>query len=340
MDIVRWGIIGCGDVTEVKSGPGLQKASGSELVAVMRRDGAKAQDYAQRHGVAKWTDNADEIIHDPDINAVYIATPPNSHADYTLRVAAAGKPVYVEKPMARTYAECEAMLAACQQANVPLFVAYYRRCLPQFVYVKELLDAGEIGAVRAVTVNLFQYPRPGDADADNLPWRIRPEVSGGGYFFDLASHELDILDYLLGPIMAAQGMAGNQAGLYTAEDIVTGHWRFASGVQGVGVWAFATNRHEQRDRIEIIGDKGRIQFACFALDDPVVVAREGMVEEKRFTMPDHVQQPLIQTIVDELLGRGKCPSTGESGALASWVMEQLVGKHERQRGQRDERGAY
>ena len=149
MDKVRWGIIGCGDVTEVKSGPGLQKADGSELVAVMRRDGDKAKDYAVRHGVAKWTDDADALINDPDVNAVYIATPPDSHADYAQRVAAAGKPVYVEKPMARTYAECQAMLAACQRANVPLFVAYYRRCLPPFVYVKELLDAGAIGAVRS-----------------------------------------------------------------------------------------------------------------------------------------------------------------------------------------------
>jgi predicted dehydrogenase len=317
-------------VTEVKSGPGLQKARNSELIAVMRRDGDKARDYAKRHGVGKWSDDADEIIHDPKVNAVYIATPPDSHADYTKRVAAAGKPVYVEKPMARTYAECQEMLAACQAAQVPLFVAYYRRRLPQFVYVKELLDAGAIGAVRAVTVNLFQSVRPGDGDPNQLPWRIRPEISGGGYFFDLASHELDILDYLLGPIVEAQGIAGNQAGLYQAEDIVTGTLRFApqesgrAGVQGIGVWSFTVDKHEQRDRIEIVGDKGRIEFACFALDAPVVVARQGVTEERRFTMPDHVQQPLIETVIDALLGRGECPSTGESGARASWAMEQLV----------------
>lgn len=332
MDVVRWGIIGCGDVTEVKSGPALQKAANSQLVAVMRRNGDKAKDYAMRHGVGKWTDDADAIIHDPEVDAVYIATPPDSHAEYTKRVAAAGKPVYVEKPMGRTHAECQEMIEACRQANVPLFVAYYRRRLPTFVYVKELLDAGAIGAVRTVIVNLLQSPRPNDHDAANRPWRIRPEISGGGYFFDLASHELDILDYLLGPIVEAEGIKGNQARLYEAEDIVTGVFRFApqqgnnsgSGVQGVGVWAFTVDPHERRDSIEIIGDKGRIQFACFALDEPVIVVREGVVEEKRFTMPDHVQQPLIQTIVDELLGRGKCPSTGESGARASWVMEQLV----------------
>lgn len=324
MDSVRWGIIGCGDVTEVKSGPALQQARGSELVAVMRRNGEKAKDYAARHGVAQWTDDADALIHNPKVNAVYIATLPDTHAEYTKRVAAAGKPVYVEKPMARTYAECRGMIEACAQAHVPLFVAYYRRRLPQFVYVKELLDAGAIGAVRAVTVNLLQAARAADYDPNHHPWRIQPEVAGGGYFFDLASHQLNILDYLLGPIAQAQGLAGNQAGLYQAEDIVTGSLRFASGVQGVGLWAFTIDAQEARDCIEIIGDKGRIEFASFALDTPVTVVRQGVVEQKHFVMPPHVQQPLIQSVVDQLLGRGECPSTGESGARASWVMDQLV----------------
>ena len=182
MDVVRWGIIGCGDVTEVKSGPGLQQARGSELVAVMRRNGEKAKDYAARHGVAKWTDDADEIIHDANVNAVYIATLPDSHAEYTKRVAAAGKAVYVEKPMARTYAECQEMVGACQQANVPLFVAYYRRRLPQFVYVKELLEAGAIGAVRAVTVNLLQAPRAGGQRPKQSALAHHPGNCGWGLF--------------------------------------------------------------------------------------------------------------------------------------------------------------
>lgn len=324
METIRWGIIGCGDVTEMKSGPGLQKAYGSELVVVMRRNGDKAKDYAMRHGVAKWSDQADEVINDPDVNAVYIATTPDSHAEYTRRVAAVGKPVYVEKPMARTYSECQEMVAVCRAANVPLFVAYYRRGLPQFAYVKELLETGAIGTPRAVIVNLLQSPRPDDRNSHNPPWRVVPEISGGGYFFDLASHQLDILDYLLGPIVAAKGLKGNQGGFYLAEDIVTGAFSFESGVQGIGVWTFTADNHERRDRIEIVGDRGRVQFACFALDEPVVVARLGAVEEKHFTMPAHVQQPLIQSVVDQLLGRGQCPSTGESGARASWVMEQLV----------------
>jgi predicted dehydrogenase len=102
---VRWGIIGCGDVTELKSGPAFQLVPNSTLVAVMRRDGAAAEDYASRHGVEKWYDNADQLIQDKDVDAVYIATPPGAHHDYGLSVCEAGKPAYIEKPMARTHAE-------------------------------------------------------------------------------------------------------------------------------------------------------------------------------------------------------------------------------------------
>src|SRR5687768_17696565 len=124
MKPIRWGIIGCGDVTEVKSGPALQNAEHSRLVAVMRRTGSLARDYAERHGVPRWYDDADALIGDPEVDAVYVATPPDSHKDYTLRAARAGKPVYVEKPMALNFAECQAMVQACRDAGVPLFVAF------------------------------------------------------------------------------------------------------------------------------------------------------------------------------------------------------------------------
>src|SRR5688500_4072884 len=106
MDEIRWGIIGCGDVTEVKSGPGFQKARGSALVAVMRRDRAKAEDFARRHGVPRAYTDAEALIADPDVDAVYIATPPSSHRALALQVAAARKPCLVEKPMAMTHDEC------------------------------------------------------------------------------------------------------------------------------------------------------------------------------------------------------------------------------------------
>ncbi len=201
MKEIRWGIIGCGDVTEVKSGPAFSKVPHSKLVAVMRRDAAKAEDYARRHHVPKWYTNADDLINDPEVDAVYIATPPGSHAEYTLKVAAAGKPVYVEKPMAISNTECQQMIDACAKANVPLFVAYYRRSMPIFLKVKELLSSGVIGEVRMVNIRLYHPPQKGFGSTGELPWRLQPELSGGGLFFDLASHQLDLLDYILPKIL-------------------------------------------------------------------------------------------------------------------------------------------
>ena len=217
MKTIRWGIIGCGDVTEVKSGPGFQQASNSALVAVMRRNGELAADYARRHSVPKWYDDGQALIDDPDVDAVYIATPPNAHMAYTLAAAKAGKPVYVEKPMAMNFDECWAMIEACQVAGVPLWVAYYRRALPRFLKVKELIDSGAIGTPRTVTVTFYRKWRP--AEPGNLPWRVLPEIAGGGLFVDLAAHTLDYLDYFLGPIQFVQGYASNQAGYYPAEDV-------------------------------------------------------------------------------------------------------------------------
>lgn len=320
---VRWGIIGAGDVCEVKSGPAMNKIARSRLVAVMRRNGQKAQDYARRHGVPKWYDDADPLINDPKVNAIYIATPPDSHELYTLKAAKAGKPVYVEKPMARTHGECLSMIDACQKANVPLFTAYYRRMLPNFLKVKSLLEDGIIGDVRYVSILLNKTLQPNivgaSKSADN--WRIFPEIAGGGYFFDLACHQLDILDFLFGPVQHANGFAVNQADLYPAEDIVVGSFCFEHGIMGQGTWCFTTSGVSDKEITTIVGSKGQISFPYFG-DHSVTLELEGKEKQvMTFNIPAHIQQPLIQTIVDELLGSGKCPSTGISGARTNKVME-------------------
>lgn len=321
MRTIRWGIIGCGDVTEVKSGPGFQKATHSSLVAVMRRTGALARDYAQRHGVPKWYDTADALIHDPDVDAVYIATTPASHKEYTLLCAQAGKPVYVEKPMALNTQQCQDMIGACQAANVPLFVAYYRRALPRFLKVKQLIDTQAIGDIRFVTVTITQPVSAQILQSQNLPWRVIPEISGGGLFFDLASHMLDLLDYLLGPVRSVQGFASNQAHHYAAEDIVTGTFVFESGVHAVGTWCFAADT--RRDSTEIVGTNGQISYATFGAQ-PIVLTTSSGRQEFAFDDPAHIQQPLIQTVVDALNGTGSCPSTGASAVRTSWVMDQML----------------
>jgi predicted dehydrogenase len=283
MKNVRWGIIGCGNVTEVKSGPGLQRARNSELVAVMRRNGELARDYAQRHGVPKWYDNARALIEDPEVNTVYVATPPSSHMEYTIQAARAGKPVYVEKPMALNYAQCREMISVSEAVGVPLYVAYYRRALQRFLKVKELVDSDTLGQIRFV--------------------------------------------FLLGPIEHAQGFATNQAGNYLAEDMVSASFVFQSGVQGTGNWCF--NAYEEMDRTEIVGEKGRLIYSTFD-DQPVVLETVEGKKEFKIGYPVHIQQPLIQTVVDGLLGEGRCPSTGVSGARTTWVMDQILAGYKAQ----------
>jgi predicted dehydrogenase len=315
---VRWGIIGVGAVTEHKSGPAFQQAERSELVAVMRRDGKLAADYARRHQVPLWYDDADELINNPDVDAVYIATPPDSHREYTVRVARAGKAVYVEKPMARTALECEDMVSACEEAGVGLFVAYYRRAMPRFGTVKELLDSGAIGRVRTASIRNEGLVKPGP---DHGGWRVDPQVSGGGYFVDLGSHALDLLDWLLGPITRANGVAVNRGRRYPAEDLVTGTFTFDSGVEGVGVWNYDSFRAE--DQIEITGTAGALSFSCFS-PEPLRLATARGVELIEAPYPATVQLPLIQAVVDALTGRGESPSTGQSAIRTSRVIDGLL----------------
>ena len=326
---VRWGIIGVGNVTEAKSGPGFQQAQGSQLVAVMRRDGAKAADYARRHGVPRWYDDADALIHDDEVDAVYIATPPDSHRDYAVRVLAAGKPVYVEKPMARTTAECEEMLAAADRAGLPLFVAYYRRTMPRFVTVKQLLDDGAIGQVQAVSVRNSQ-PAVIEDGAD-APWRVRPEISGGGHFVDLASHTLDLLDHLLGPVARVSGYATRFAGPTAAEDTVSATFQHESGVLGSGLWSYHTA--EERDEVRILGTTGSLEFSSFG-QEPIRLTTATGERQIEAPYPATVQLPLIQSVVDELTGRGRCPSTGESAIRTARVVDTLLAEYREAHGLR------
>jgi 1,5-anhydro-D-fructose reductase (1,5-anhydro-D-mannitol-forming) len=318
---VRWGIIGCGAVTEVKSGPAFSRVADSSLVAVMRRDGDKARDYAARHGVPRWYDDATALIADPDVDAIYIATPPSSHRTYALMAIAAGKPVYVEKPMAIDHAECMDIVAAGKAAGIPVFVAYYRRMLPRFRRIAALLAEGTIGKPRLVTVLLHHPFEARYRDPAHLPWTVRPALSGGGIFVDIGCHTLDILDFLLGPVVDVRGMVSNQLGAYPAEDTVAMAFSFASGVLGTGLWNFGADRRE--DRVEIVGDGGRLVFATFG-EGPIQLDVGGQVEDISVANPEHIQQPLIESIVAELTGKGVCPSTAESGARTSWVMDQVL----------------
>jgi predicted dehydrogenase len=323
LDEVRWGIIGCGDVTEVKSGPAFQRIPHSRVIAVMRRDGNRARDYAIRHGVPRWYDQAEALLTDPDVNAVYVATPPSSHEEYVVRAAALGKAVLVEKPMGRTHEECLRMIAACERVRIPLFVAYYRRSLPAFLRVKALLDDGAVGELRCVNIRLFQPRSPADLSPGNLPWRVQPEISGGGYFVDLASHQFDFLDFLFGAVVSVHGSAANRAGLYSAEDVVAADFAFATGVCGAGLWCFDAPETAREDVMHITGSKGELTFSTFG-KTPVVLTQGAGRFEFADEYPVHIHEPFIASVVGALLHGGECPSTGVSAARTNRVIDQIL----------------
>ena len=323
---VRWGIIGVGDVCEVKSAPAMDKIPNSKIVAVMRRSEEKVKDYAQRHEIDTWYTDAQQLIHDPKVNAVYIATPPNVHLELCKLAAEAGKPVYVEKPMARNYAECLEMIQVCEKHEVPLFVAYYRRALPHFVKIKELLNVGHIGDIRTVHINMKQVVEPEIIAQLENNWRIQPEISGGGYFFDLASHQLDLLAFFFGDIIFANGLCSNQAQAYEAEDIVVGSFAFENGVLGTGNWCFTTSKSAEKDEIVIDGSKGQIKVETFGKGEFTVFKDGKEPYHYQVDLPKHIQQPLIESIVSQLLGKGSCPSTGITASKANWAMDHLTSK--------------
>jgi predicted dehydrogenase len=327
MDQVNWGIIGCGNVTEKKSGPAFNKIEGSKLVAVMRRDAEKAEDYARRHGVPKFYTDATLLINDPDVNAVYIATPPDTHAKYAIEAMKAGKAAYVEKPMARTIAECEHMIRVSEETAQPLFVAYYRRRLPVFLKIKELVENKVIGDIKYLHVQLHNPLRSEEVDPEQTPgWRVIPEISGGGHFHDLAAHEFDYLEYLLGPIKEAKGISINQTGHYPADDMVAATFLFESGVVGTGSWCFSVPENLKTDTAILIGSEGKITFSFFEHQNILVEKSDGSLENYHIPHPENIQQPLIQAIVDQLLGKGESPSTGKTGIRSTMIMEWITSK--------------
>jgi 1,5-anhydro-D-fructose reductase (1,5-anhydro-D-mannitol-forming) len=314
--VVRWGIIGCGDVTEVKSGPGFRNATRSELVAVMRRNGSLARDYARRHGVGRWYDDAEALIADPDVDAVYIATLPDSHAQYALAAAAAGKPALVEKPMARNTPECDAMIEAFSRKSLPLFVAYYFRRMPGFMKVDELLKAGAIGRVTGINYRLVAPHH-----LRGPLWRVDATLAGSGHFLDVGSHALDLLDYFLGPLEDIQGKAANVASPYEVEDAVALTFRAPGGALGAMTWNFAGAVND--DVMRLSGTEGEISFPLFN-HVPIRLTDAKGAHEIDVPYPKTVAQPFIQSIVDDLLGGAACPSTGISARRTSLAMDRVL----------------
>lgn len=319
MEEIRWGILGCGAVTEVKSGPAFQKVPYSSIAAVMRRDGNKAADYARRHGVERWYDSVEALINDPEVNAVYIATPPGSHWELALNVAAAGKPCYVEKPMARNAAECQRMVDEFATANLPLFVAYYRRGLPHFTEVKATIASRRYGSLLNVR---YRFSSEHQLHGTPETWRFQPDISGGGLFWDLGSHALDLFDWWLGPLTSVQGHALKRSDTSPVEEIVAMTAVSESGVSLTAEWNFISRSKE--DWFELEFEHAHLSGSVFGAMELRIEAVDEEPHCLDFPQPENIQFNLISNIVESLRTGAPALSTGVSAARTNAVIDQVV----------------
>ena len=312
---VVWGIIGCGDVAEVKSGPAFQKCDNSELLAVMRRDKALAQDFAKRHNVPLWYSDVDKLLANQDINAVYIATPPSSHLDFTIKALNAGKDVYLEKPMVLNKQEASKLITAVENSNNKLVVAHYRRFLPMYLKVKELLDTHVIGRVSYVDITFLQ-PYNFNSKAT---WRLDKEVSGGGYFHDIGPHQIDLMYHFFGYYDSVKGIAVNQTKRHEVDDMINGVISFKSGVQFRGIWSFDIAEALEKDSCKIYGENGVMEFSFY--EDKLVVKSKALTKTFDFDNPINIQHPMIQQTVNYFLGKRDNPCAAKEGLAVTSIMD-------------------
>jgi predicted dehydrogenase len=319
-ETVNWGIIGCGDVCEVKSGPAFGKVANSRLVAVMRRNLDKAKDFAQRHGVPKYLSEAAELINDKEVNAIYIATPPSSHESYLEMALKAGKPVYVEKPVTVNSASVERMMEMEKNHDDKVSVAHYRRGLPLFNKIKQLVNDGAIGKVKLILLRTLQPTVSKIISQTGDNWRINPEISGGGLFHDLSPHQLDIMYWIFGEPQQTYVQSANQGKLYNAPDLTMVQLGFANDIYFNGIWNFNVAESATSDSCEIIGDKGTIRFSFFRVSTIELVTGTG-TEIFELEYPVNIQQPHINNVVRFFRGEGSNPCSLEEALVTMKVMD-------------------
>ena len=317
---MRWGMIGCGSVTDSKSAPAYQQTAGFTLHGVCSRTLKKAQEYAEKRHIPVVFDTPEALIQSKEIDAVYIATPPDSHLHYALLTAQVGKPCVVEKPMAVNYQQCVQMEQAFEQTNTPLFVAYYRRSLPAFSGIKTWLEQGVIGQVRHVN---WMYARaPGEIDLSGAyNWRTDKNIAPGGYFDDIACHGLDLFTYFWGPVSRVSGVSQNQQHLYSAKDAIAATMLFESGITFTGHWNFAAS--QRVDKVIVTGSKGTLEFGVFD-EQPATITTDSEQTQLSMEKPVPIQGDFVQGVAEHLFNDIPHPSQGTSAAHTSWIMEQIL----------------
>ena len=319
--VVGWGLVGCGDIAAKRVAAALRESPGSALVAVARARAALAAEFAQRHGAKRWHADWRDILKDPEVDAVYLATPVRLHAEQAIAAAEAGKHVLCEKPMALEASACERMIAAARAHRVRLGVAYYRHHYPVVARLRELLASGEIGAPVLAQVQAFE---PFDPGPDHpRAWLMRRSESGGGPMADFGCHRIEVLLDLLGPVAEVQGFAGNvRYREREVEDSCTAHLRFGSGATAVLEVTHAA--FEARDTLELFGTRGSAHVSVLNQGGLRVVTAEGARAESHPPHPN-LHQPLVEDFVAAIRERREPGVTGEVGLEVARVVARVYG---------------
>jgi predicted dehydrogenase len=314
---VRWGIIGAGDIARKQTAQAIRATRSARLMAVMRRDLEAARAFAQEFGAAKAYGRVDEVLADPEIDAVYIATPVGHHAEQTIAAAHAGKHVLVEKPMAMSTVECRDMILACRQHGVKLMVCYYQRFNARHIKVRELVAQGAIGQVTmAQARQVFLYP-----PAPGL-WRQSPEQAGGGALMDVGVHGIDTLRFILGEVDTVTALVDTLVFGYPVDDTATVLLRFRSGVQGVVSAAFSVASVDEVDYLEVCGTGGRLWTAPLHSKDSRGTLRVSTpAGEQQHAFEQSTHQALIEAFDRSLEHDEPVPVPGEEGLQGLAVVE-------------------
>ena len=316
-NVVRWGIIGTGDVAERKGGPALYLADRSELVAVTSRTLARAQAFAEQHGNPRVHDDVESLLADANVDAVYVATHPDSHANLTTAAANAGKHVLCEKPMAMSVAQTQQMVEVCRAKQVSLSIAFYRREFSVIKKLGELLKDKAIGELLSVTI---QNHTP-FATSDPEPWRLDFRRSGGGMLMDVGSHRLDLITHLFGMPNQVTGFAAGQTLSTQVDDAAAVSFRFENGMLGSA--NFHWNTPISRDDLMVVGTDGVLSITDLSGNAQLALETVEGTEYWSFSAPSPVHLPFVQRVVDHLLDGAPNPCSGEEGALVNHLLESL-----------------
>ncbi len=304
--MLNWIVIGIGDIATRRVIPAIQAEPRSCLYGLVTRDPQKAAPYDAR----VWT-TLDEALCDPAVDAVYIATPVFLHAPQTIQSLRARRHVLCEKPMAMNEAEAHSMVQAAEESRHTLGVAYYRRTYPKVHRAKQLLEAGVIG--KPVLAELTSHAWF-DENEGRRSWLIDPAQAGGGPLYDIASHRIDVLNFLFGQPLRVSAHRSNALHHYAVEDNATVMIEYAGGVRGVVDVRWHSK--VKRDECRIRGSEGQMELT--PLNGPELFYPGGCEN-----LPPHANPhyPMIENFVDAVLGKTPLLASGASSVWTDWVIE-------------------